>query len=152
MMLQQMDQKTTYVDGVIPGVVSNDKAAIYSATGSLHTNSLYLQDSQQQNFIGNHDHNKLHVVITQTDQLIKGTKPFHDLRCIAPVNNKSAVNKEFVESKTNNLTDLSKSSVQSYSGRVTVPDYNPLNHSESDVLNEKYTEKCPHYLNKVNGL
>ena len=41
--------------------------------------------------IGNHDSNKSYVVITQTNQLIPGTKRFYDLQRIAPVNKKSVV-------------------------------------------------------------
>ena len=41
----QLDTKTSLLQGVRPGYVVNDKAAIYSGTGALHAQSLYLKDT-----------------------------------------------------------------------------------------------------------
>ena len=39
-----LSNKTQYLNGVNPGQVIKNKAAIYSNSGSLHTNDLYLKD------------------------------------------------------------------------------------------------------------
>ena len=44
--------KTQYLDGVLPAQVTNNKAVIYSNSGSIHSNALYLKDQygQEVNF------------------------------------------------------------------------------------------------------
>ena len=41
----QLDAQTSLLHGVRPGTVVNEKAAIYSGTGALHAQSLYLRDT-----------------------------------------------------------------------------------------------------------
>ena len=41
----QVHTKTALLDGARAGYVTNNKAAIYSGTGSLHAQSLYLKDA-----------------------------------------------------------------------------------------------------------
>ena len=40
--------KTQYLDGVLPAQVTNNKAVIYSPSGGIHTNDLYLKDKNGQ--------------------------------------------------------------------------------------------------------
>ena len=41
----QLDTKTNLLQGASPGTVVNDKAVIYSSSGSVHTQNLYLKDA-----------------------------------------------------------------------------------------------------------
>ena len=43
-----VNNKTQYLDGVLPAQVTNNKAVIYSPSGSIHTNDLYLKDKNDQ--------------------------------------------------------------------------------------------------------
>ena len=43
-----VSNKTQYLDGVLPAKVINNKAVIYSYTGSIHSNALYLKDQYGQ--------------------------------------------------------------------------------------------------------
>ena len=40
--------KTRYLDGVLPAQVSNNKAVIYSPSGGVQCNALYLKDQRDQ--------------------------------------------------------------------------------------------------------
>ena len=43
-----VSNKTQYLDGVNPGQVINNRAVIYSNSGSIHSNALYLKDQYGQ--------------------------------------------------------------------------------------------------------
>ena len=90
--------KTKYLDGVLPAQVSNNKAVIYSRSGGVHANALYLKDQNGQGvhfFNENQDDNQIRlyipnlknfdsyggrrkssVVVTSIDQTIEGKKEF----------------------------------------------------------------------------
>ena len=107
-----------------PGNVQVDKAVIYSDTGSIHTNSIYLQDTpdgagnfnstrllteQQsydnihlyvpdlQNFDGYGGRARSEVVVTSTDQNISGRKSFSDINVLKPNIASQAANKKYVD-------------------------------------------------------
>ena len=107
-----------------PGNVQVDKAVIYSDTGSIHTNSIYLQDTpdgagnfnstrllteQQsydnihlyvpdlQNFDGYGGRRRSEVVVTSTDQNISGRKTFSDINVLKPNIASQAANKKYVD-------------------------------------------------------
>ena len=107
-----------------PGNVQVDKAVIYSDTGSIHTNSIYLQDTpdgagnfnstrllteQQsydnihlyvpdlQNFDGYGGRRRSEVVVTSTDQNISGRKTFSDCVVLKPNIASQAANKKYVD-------------------------------------------------------
>ena len=107
-----------------PGNVQADKAVIYSDTGSIHTDSIYLQDTpdgagnfnsvrllveQQsydnihlqipdlQNFDGYGGRARSEVVVTSTDQNISGRKTFSDINVLKPTSNTQAANKKYVD-------------------------------------------------------
>ena len=107
-----------------PSNVQVDKAVIYSDTGSIHTNSMYLQDTpdgagnfnsvrllveQQsydnihlyvpdlQNFDGYGGRRRSEVVVTSTDQNISGQKTFSDINVLKPTSNTQAANKKYVD-------------------------------------------------------
>ena len=112
------------LDGAQSGTVVNNKAVIYSNTGSVHTNSIYLQDipdgagssndvrlmtehqSYQnihlhipdlQNFDGYGGRAKSEIMVTSTEQHITGRKTFFDINVLEPVNNNQAANKKYVD-------------------------------------------------------
>ena len=107
-----------------PGNVQVDKAVIYSDTGSIHTNSIYLQDTpdgagnfnsvrllveQQsydnihlqipdlQNFDGYGGRARSEVVVTSTDQNISGRKTFSNCVVSEPTTSTQAANKKYVD-------------------------------------------------------
>ena len=107
-----------------PGNVQADKAVIYSDTGSIHTDSLYLQDTpdgagnfnsvrllieQQsydnihlqipdlQNFDGYGGRARSEVMVTSTDQNISGRKTFSDCVVSKPTTSTQAANKKYVD-------------------------------------------------------
>ena len=107
-----------------PGNVQADKAVIYSDTGSVHTNSIYLQDTPDgagssndvrlltehqsyenihlhipdlQNFDGYGGRAKSEIMVTSTEQHITGRKTFFDINVLKPDNNDQAANKKYVD-------------------------------------------------------
>ena len=119
-----------------PGNVQNNKSVIYSGTGSVHTNSVYLQDTPDgagsfnsvrlmtehqsydnihlhvpdlQNFDGNGGRKKSEIMVTSTEQHITGRKTFFDLNVVKPNNNDQAANKKYVDDEIKKIpsTDLS---------------------------------------------
>ena len=114
-----VSNKTQYLDGVLPAQVTNNKAVIYSNSGSIHSNALYLKDqySQEVNFhiedqdlnqcrlyvpnLKNFDsyggRNKSSVVVTSIDQTIQGKKIFHDIEVPVPTESNKACNKAYAD-------------------------------------------------------
>ena len=107
-----------------PGNVQADKAVIYSDTGSIHTDSIYLQDApdgagnfnsvrllveQQsydnihlqipdlQNFDGYGGRARSEVMVTSTDQNISGRKTFSNCVVSEPTTSTQAANKKYVD-------------------------------------------------------
>ena len=107
-----------------PGNVQADKAVIYSNTGSVHTNSIYLQDTPDgagssndvrlltehqscenihlnipdlKNFDGHGGRAKSEIMVTSTEQHITGRKTFFDISVSKPDNNDQAANKKYVD-------------------------------------------------------
>ena len=107
-----------------PGNVRADKAVIYSDTGSIHTDSLYLQDMPDgagnfnstrlltekqsydnihlyvpnlQNFDGYGGRARSEVLVTSTDQNISGRKTFSDCVVSKPNIAGQAANKKYVD-------------------------------------------------------
>ena len=107
-----------------PGNVQADKAVIYSNTGSVHTNSIYLQDTPDgagssndvrlltehqsyenihlnipdlKNFDGHGGRAKSEIMVTSTEQHITGRKTFFDINALKPDNNDQAANKKYVD-------------------------------------------------------
>ena len=96
-----VSNKTQYLDGALPTKVTSNKAVIYSNTGSIHSNSLYLKDQYGQEtiyhnedqddnqirlYIPNLKNNdsfggrlKSSIMVTSIDQTIEGKKVFHDI-------------------------------------------------------------------------
>ena len=113
-----------------PGNVQADKAVIYSDTGSIHTDSIYLQDTpdgagnfnsvrllveQQsydnihlqipdlQNFDGYGGRARSEVVVTSTDQNISGRKTFSNCVVSKPTGDDRAANKKYVDDEISKI-------------------------------------------------
>ena len=107
-----------------PGNVQANKAVIYSNSGSVHTNSIYLQDTPDgagssndvrlltehqsyenihlnipdlKNFDGHGGRAKSEIMVTSTEQHITGRKTFFDISVLKPDNNDQAANKKYVD-------------------------------------------------------
>ena len=114
-----VSNKTQYLDGVNPGQVINNKAVIYSPSGSIHTNDLYLKDKNGQEV---HFHNedqdlnqcrlyipnlknydsyggrrKSDIMVTSINQRIEGKKVFNDIEVPTPTLDNQATNKQYVD-------------------------------------------------------
>ena len=101
-----------------------NKAVIYSNSGSVHTNSIYLQDTPDgagssndvrlltehqsyenihlnipdlKNFDGHGGRAKSEIMVTSTEQHITGRKTFFDISVLKPDNNDQAANKKYVD-------------------------------------------------------
>ena len=120
----QLDIKTSLLNGSRPSYVVNDKAAIYSSTGALHAQSLYLKDTPDnagnsdeirimtehqsrsnvhlnipdiQNFDGYGGRPKSEFMITSVDQNVTGKKVFENIEVHDPTSNNQAANKNYVD-------------------------------------------------------
>ena len=114
-----VSDKTQYLDGALPAQVTNNKAVIYSPSGSIHTNDLYLKDKNGQEV---HLYNesqtlnqcrlyipdlktydsyggrlKSDIMVTSIDQTIPGKKIFHDIEVPTPTIDGHASNKAYVD-------------------------------------------------------
>ena len=111
--------KTIYLKDINPGQIVNNKAVIYSNTGSIHTNSLYTKDRYGQEVIfhtDDQDDNQIRlyipnlknndsfagrlksdIMVTSINQTIEGKKVFHDIEVPTPTINGHASNKAYVD-------------------------------------------------------
>ena len=122
-----VSNKTQYLDGALPTKVTSNKAVIYSNTGSIHSNSLYLKDQYgQETIFHNEDQDdnqirlyipnlknndsfggrlKSSIMVTSIDQTIEGKKIFHDIQVPTPVIDGHASNKAYVDNEISNAID-----------------------------------------------
>ena len=121
---QYVDSKTSLLDNARGGYVVNDKAVIYSNTGGIHTQSLYLKDNPDD--AGNSDelriltehqsYNNIHLyipdlrnyysfggrrksemMVTSVVQTVTGIKLFRDIEVSIPTEGDDATNKNYVD-------------------------------------------------------
>ena len=67
----------------------------------------------------------------------------------APKYESSAANKNYVDNQMGTKADLSKTTTQTFQGRVQVPDFNSGGHNGSDIVNLRYIDGI--FLNKKTG-
>ena len=130
-----------------PGNVRADKAVIYSDTGSIHTDSLYLQDTPDgagnfnstrlltekqsydnihlyvpdlQNFDGYGGRARSEVLVTSTDQNISGRKTFSDCVVSKPNIAGQAANKKYVDDEVAKIPTPDLSSYMKKDGSTTM--------------------------------
>ena len=111
------------LDSASPGIVVNDKAVIYSSSGSVHAQSLYLKDapddglSNELRILTPHQsYNNIHLnipdlknfdgfggrpssemMITSVDQTVTSKKTFQNIEVPTPTSNNQASNKYYVD-------------------------------------------------------
>ena len=144
----QLDIKTSLLDGSRPSYVVNDKAAIYSSTGALHAQSLYLKDTPDgagnsdeirimtehqsrsnvhlnipdiQNFDGYGGRPKSEFMITSVDQTVSGKKVFENIEVHDPTSNNQAANKNYVDFKIANNDQFVKKTGDVLTGDLILP-------------------------------
>ena len=168
-----VSNKTQYIDNINPGEVKNNKAAIYSNTGSLHSNSLYLKDQYKQEVIlhtENQDDNQIRLyipnlknydsfggrlksslVITSLDQIIEGRKVFHNIEVPNPAIDSQACNRAFVLNELSKISDnYVRKSGDAMIGSLIVPNDNyPIQGNLNKVLS--YETQREIFLSKREG-
>ena len=121
----QLDATTNLLHGSRAGVVVNDKAVIYSNTGAVHANSLYIEDPPNQgnsnevrimtehqsypnihlnipdlhNFDGHGGRPKSELMVTSVEQTVTGKKVFENIEVHDPTSNNQAANKSYADTK-----------------------------------------------------
>ena len=121
----QLDATTNLLHGSRAGDVVNDKAVIYSDTGAVHANSLYIEDPPDQgnsnevrimtehqsypnihlnipdlhNFDGHGGRPKSELMVTSVEQTVMGKKVFENIEVHDPTSNNQAANKSYADTK-----------------------------------------------------
>ena len=121
----QLDATTNLLHGSRAGDVVNDKAVIYSNTGTVHANSLYIEDPPDQgnsnevrimtehqsypnihlnipdlhNFDGHGGRPKSELMVTSVEQTVTGKKVFENIEVHDPTSNNQAANKNYADTK-----------------------------------------------------
>ena len=121
----QLDASTNLLHGSRAGDVVNDKAVIYSNTGAVHANSLYIEDPPDQgnsnevrimtehqsypnihlnipdlhNFDGHGGRPKSELMVTSVEQTVTGKKVFENIEVHVPTSNNQAANKSYADTK-----------------------------------------------------
>ena len=121
----QLDATTNLLHGSRAGDVVNDKAVIYSNTGAVHANSLYIEDPPDQgnsnevrimtehqsypnihlnipdlhNFDGHGGRPKSELMLTSVEQTVTGKKVFENIEVHDPTSNNQAANKSYADTK-----------------------------------------------------
>ena len=121
----QLDATTNLLHGSRAGDVVNDKAVIYSNTGAVHANSLYIEDPPDQgnsnevrimtehqsyptihlnipdlhNLDGHGGRPKSELMVTSVEQTVTGKKVFENIEVHDPTSNNQAANKSYADTK-----------------------------------------------------
>ena len=121
----QLDATTNLLHGSRAGDVVNDKAVIYSNTGAVHANSLYIEDPPDQgnsnevrimtehqsypnihlnipdlhNLDGHGGRPKSELMVTSVEQTVAGKKVFENIEVHDPTSNNQAANKSYADTK-----------------------------------------------------
>ena len=121
----QLDATTNLLHGSRAGDVVNDKAVIYSNTGAVHANSLYIEDPSDQgnsnevrimtehqsypnihlnipdlhNFDDHGGRPKSELMVTSVEQTVTGKKVFENIEVHDPTSNNQAANKSYADTK-----------------------------------------------------
>ena len=168
-----VSNKTIYLKNANPGQVINNKAVIYSNTGSVHSNAFYLKDRYgQETILHNEDQDdnqirlyipnlknndsfggrlKSSVMVTSINQTIEGKKIFHDIQVPNPVIDGHASNKAYVDNEITKISDnYVRKSGDSMIGSLIVPKDNyPIQGNLDKVIS--YETQREIFLSKREG-
>ena len=143
----QLDATTNLLHGSRAGDVVNDKAVIYSNTGAVHANSLYIEDPPNQgnsnevrimtehqsypnihlnipdlhNFDGHGVRPKSELMVTSVEQTVTGKKVFENIEVHDPTSNNQAANKNYVDFKIANNDQFVKKTGDVLTGDLILP-------------------------------
>ena len=170
--------KTRYLDGVLPAQVLKNKAVIYSPSGGVHANSLYLKDQNGQEvhfFNENQDDNQIRlyipnlknndsyggrlkssVVVTSIDQTIEGKKVFTgEIEVPTAVTEGQATNKKYVDDALRKVSGINASGLVKKSGDtmtgplIVPPETYPVRGNLNKVIS--YETQREIFLSKKEG-
>ena len=168
-----VNNKTIYLDTALPAKVVGNKACIYSHSGGVHCNGLYIRDEYQQEthiyndkqddnqirlYIPNLHNNdsygnrlKSSIVVTSINQTIEGKKIFHDIEVPTPTIDGNASNKAYVDNEITKISDnYVRKSGDSMIGSLIVPKDNyPIQGNLNKVLS--YETQREIFLSKKEG-
>ena len=168
-----VNNKTIYLDTALPAKVVGNKACIYSHSGGVHCNGLYIRDEYQQEthiyndiqddnqirlYIPNLHNNdsygnrlKSSIVVTSINQTIEGKKIFHDIEVPTPTIDGNASNKAYVDNEITKISDnYVRKSGDSMIGSLIVPKDNyPIQGNLNKVLS--YETQREIFLSKREG-
>ena len=168
-----VSNKTQYLDNVLPAKVTNNKAVIYSSSGSIHSNALYLKDQYGQEvhfhtedqddnqirlYIPNLKNNdsyggrlKSDIMVTSILQSIPGKKIFHDIEVPTPTIDGHASNMAYVNNEITKISDnYVRKSGDTMTGPLIVPKDNyPIQGDLNKVIS--YETQREIFLSKKEG-
>ena len=151
----QLDATTNLLHGSRDGDVVNDKAVIYSNTGAIHANSLYIEDPPDQgnsnevrimtehqsypnihlnipdlhNFDGHGGRPKSELMVTSVEQTVTGKKVFENIEVHDPTFNNQAANKNYADTKLSLIGGT-------MTGDLILPHHNyPISGNTNKVIN-----------------
>ena len=151
----QLDATTNLLHGSRAGDVVNDKAVIYSNTGAVHANSLYIEDPPDQgnsnevrimtehqsypnihlnipdlhNFDGHGGRPKSELMVTSVEQTVTGKKVFENIEVHDPTSNNQAANKSYADTKLSLTGGI-------MTGDLILPHHNyPISGNTNKVIN-----------------
>ena len=106
-----------------------------------NTNKAISYETQREIFISRKESWPVEVDLNMNNNLIQNVKD--------PVNSDHGANKKYVDNQIGTKADLSKTTTQTFQGRVQVPDFNSGGHNGSDIVNLRYIDGI--FLNKKTG-
>ena len=143
----QLDATTNLLHGSRAGDVVYNKAVIYSNTGAVHANSLYIEDPSDQgnsnevrimtehqsypnihlnipdlhNFDDHGGRPKSELMVTSVEQTVTGKKVFENIEVHDPTSNNQAANKNYVDFKIANNDQFVKKTGDVLTGDLILP-------------------------------
>ena len=106
-----------------------------------NTNKAISYNTASAIFLNKKEGGSMEMTLDMNNQFITNIKD--------PVNADHGVNKKYVDNSVKNKADLSKTTTQTFQGRIQVPDFDPSSHSGSDIVNLKDINDT--FLNKNKG-
>ena len=111
----------------------------YPVQGNL--NKVISYEAQREIFLSKKEGGTMEQILNMNNNFITNVK--------APTANDHASSKLYVDNSVRHKADLSKTTTQTFQGRIQVPDFNTSSHNGSDIVNLSYINDK--FLNKNTG-
>ena len=111
----------------------------YPITGN--TNKVINYEALREIFLSRKESFPMDTDINMNNNFIQNVKD--------PFNADDGVNKNYVDNQMGTKADLSKTTTQTFQGRVQVPNFNSISHNGADIVNLQYINNL--FLNKKTG-